>query len=92
MFGMSEEVDVHIGTLSKAAGAHGGFVACSAALKSLLLNKGRPYMFSTALAVPVVAAALAAVRVNEQVQRSTSLSHLGCCYACSYAAPLCAPL
>ena len=68
MFGVSEEIDVHIGTLSKAVGAHGGFVACSAALKSLLLNKGRPYVFSTALTIPVVAAALAAVRVNEQVQ------------------------
>lgn len=92
MFGMSDEVDVHIGTLSKAAGAHGGFVACSAALKSLLLNRGRPYVFSTALTVPVVAAALAAVRVNEQVRCSTNLSHFDCCYACSHAVASCAPL
>ena len=70
MFGVSEEVDIHIGTLSKAVGAHGGFVACRTDLKSLLLNKGRPYIFSTALAVPVVAAALTAIRVNEQVRHT----------------------
>ena len=67
MFGVEEEVDIHIGTLSKAVGAHGGFVACRAALKSFLLNRGRSYIFSTSLTVPVVAAALAAIRLNEQV-------------------------
>jgi len=76
MFGVADEVDVHIGTLSKAVGAHGGFVACGADLKSLLLNKGRPYIFSTAMAVPVAAAALAAVRVNEQVHHCYAQSHI----------------
>ncbi len=66
-FGVAGEVDVHIGTLSKGVGAHGGFVACRAELKTLLLNKGRPYVFSTALPAPVVAAAIAALQVNEQV-------------------------
>ena len=66
-FGVADEVDVHIGTLSKALGAHGGFVACRADLKTLLLNKGRPYIFSTATPTPVVAAAIAALQVNEQV-------------------------
>ncbi|EIE22204.1 PLP-dependent transferase [Coccomyxa subellipsoidea C-169] len=65
-FGVGEEVDLHIGTLSKAVGAHGGFVACQADLKSLLINKGRSYIFSTALPAPVVAAAIAALQVNEQ--------------------------
>ena len=88
MFGVSEEVDVHIGTLSKAVGAHGGFVACSAALKSLLLNKGRPYVFSTALTVPVVAAALAAVRVNEQVQSQSYVFIQACHATVSLACPL----
>ena len=64
MFGVEEEVDIHIGTLSKAVGAHGGFVACRAALKSFLLNRGRSYIFSTSLTVPVVAAALAAIRLK----------------------------
>lgn len=66
-FGVSGEVDVHIGTLSKAVGAHGGFVACQADLKTLLLNRGRPYIFSTASAAPVLAAAIAALQVSEQV-------------------------
>ena len=67
MFGVEEEVDIHIGTLSKAVGVHGGFVACRAAVKSFLLNRGRSYIFSTSLTVPVVAAALAAIQLNEQV-------------------------
>lgn len=73
MFGVAGEIDIHIGTLSKAVGAHGGFVACRADLKCLLLNKGRSYIFSTALAVPVVAAAIAALKVNEQVLRTAFL-------------------
>lgn len=49
--------------MSKAVGALGGFVACSSQLRALLLNKGRPVVFSTALPVPVVAAAAAALDV-----------------------------
>lgn len=57
------DIDVHTGTLSKAVGALGGFVACRSELRALLLNRGRSVVFSTALPVPVVAAAAAAVRV-----------------------------
>ena len=59
----SSEIDVHVGTLSKAFGAHGGFVACSSRVRSLLANSGRPFAFSTALPAPAVAAALAALEV-----------------------------
>lgn len=51
------------GTLSKAVGALGGFVACSSSLRALLLNRGRSVVFSTALPVPVVVAAQAAIEV-----------------------------
>lgn len=61
--GVSAQVDVHVGTLSKAFGAHGGFVACDASLKHLLLSRGRPGVYSTALPLPAVAAAAAALRV-----------------------------
>ncbi len=61
--GVADQVDVHIGTLSKAAGAHGGFVACRSDLRALLVTRGRPGVFSTALPAPVVAAASAALRV-----------------------------
>lgn len=61
--GLCDAVDVHIGTLSKAFGAQGGFVACTHKVKKLMVNAGRAYMFSTALPVPVVAAAIAALQV-----------------------------
>lgn len=56
----------HLGShpfCSKAAGCLGGFVACSRTWKDLLVNRGRAQVFSTALPVPVVAAAHAALRV-----------------------------
>lgn len=59
-----------MGTFSKAFGGHGGFVAGGAQLKRFLMNRGRPYVFSTALPAPVVAAAHAALRVAEQVRCS----------------------
>lgn len=61
--GVSADVDVHVGTLSKAAGSHGGFVACSSRMRAALVNHGRPFVFSTSLPVPVVAGALAAIRI-----------------------------
>lgn len=67
MFGVADEVDIHIGTLSKGFGSHGGFVAGSSILKSFLMNKGRSYVFSTALPLPAVAAAEAAIHVCRQV-------------------------
>ena len=54
---------MHVGTLSKAVGSHGGFVSGSVALKRLLLSRGRAGIYSTALPAPSVAAASAALRV-----------------------------
>jgi 8-amino-7-oxononanoate synthase len=62
--GVGDAVDVHVGTLSKAFGCQGGFAACSRDVRTWLLNEGRPYVFSTALPLPVVAAARAALRVR----------------------------
>ncbi|GLI60844.1 hypothetical protein VaNZ11_003055 [Volvox africanus] len=64
--GVAHEVDLHIGTLSKAFGALGGFVACSHSFKQLLLNRGRAFVYSTSLPVPVVEAAGAALRVSQR--------------------------
>jgi 7-keto-8-aminopelargonate synthetase-like enzyme len=58
------DVDVvRIGTLSKALGALGGFVAASRDVIDLLVNAARPFIFSTALSPPDAAAALAALRI-----------------------------
>lgn len=79
MLGVESAVDLHIGTLSKAFGCLGGFVACSSRWKDLLVNRGRSQVFSTALPVPVVAAAHAALKVAaEEPWRRTrvwDLSH-----------------
>eukprot|EP00850_Spirogloea_muscicola_P016417 SM000133S26783 [mRNA] locus=s133:18397:21403:- [translate_table: standard] len=55
--GVAAEVDLHVGTLSKALGCHGGFIACSHKWKSWLASHGRAFVYSTALPVPVAAAA-----------------------------------
>jgi 8-amino-7-oxononanoate synthase len=55
--------DVLIGTLGKAFGAAGGFVAGPEALRSYLLNRARTFVFTTAAPPPIAAAAGAALRV-----------------------------
>jgi 8-amino-7-oxononanoate synthase len=54
---------VRVGTLSKTLGALGGFVAASRDVVDLLINRARPYIFSTALSPADAAAALAALEV-----------------------------
>ena len=60
-FDLNQEVDIQIGTLSKALASEGGFVVGSQDLIDLLRNRARSFIYSTALAPPVVAASLAAV-------------------------------
>ena len=55
--GLADRVDVQLGTLSKALGAQGGFVAGDEALIEHLLNVARAFVFSTGLAPPAAAAA-----------------------------------
>ena len=56
-------VDLQVGTLGKALGVFGAYAAGDSALIDLLLNRARSFIFTTALPVPVVAAARAALRV-----------------------------
>jgi 7-keto-8-aminopelargonate synthetase-like enzyme len=58
--------DVLIGTLGKALGGAGAFVAGSHALRLLLWNRARSFVFSTGVSVPNAALALAAVRLLER--------------------------
>jgi glycine C-acetyltransferase len=64
-FGMHGRVDVQVGTLSKAIGALGGYVAGSRALIEFLYHRARPFLFSTSHPPAVAAACLAAIEVLE---------------------------
>ena len=64
-FNLYGRVDIQLGTLSKALGVVGGYIAGSAALKDWLINRGRPYLFSTAHPPMVAAALIAALDIME---------------------------
>ncbi len=65
-FGMHGRVDIQVGTLSKAVGALGGYVAGSRTLVEFLYHRARPFLFSTSHPPAVAAACLAALDVLEQ--------------------------
>jgi 8-amino-7-oxononanoate synthase len=67
---------LRVGTLSKALGAQGGFVVGARRYVDLLVNRARPAIFSTALAPPVAAAALAAVRLVQSVEGEALVARL----------------
>ncbi|HLC35935.1 MAG TPA: glycine C-acetyltransferase [Anaerolineales bacterium] len=64
-FGLHGQVDVEVGTLSKAFGVVGGVVAGSPSLADWLRQRGRPFLFSSAMTIPDVAACLAAIDLLE---------------------------
>jgi glycine C-acetyltransferase len=64
-FGMHGRVDVQVGTLSKAIGALGGYVAGTKALIDFLYHRARPFLFSTSHPPSVTATCIAALDVLE---------------------------
>jgi glycine C-acetyltransferase len=62
-FGMHGRVDIQVGTLSKAIGALGGYVAGSRDLIEFLYHRARPFLFSTSHPPAVAAACIAALEV-----------------------------
>lgn len=62
-FGLHGRVHVQVGTLSKAIGVLGGYVACGQSLRDLLVQRGRPFLFSTSHPPAVAAACIAAIHV-----------------------------
>jgi glycine C-acetyltransferase len=65
-FGLHGKVDVEIGTMSKAFGVVGGIVAGKQEIIDWLKQRGRPFLFSSAMTVPDAAACLAAVDLLEE--------------------------
>lgn len=64
-FGLHGRVDVEVGTMSKAFGVVGGYIAGSGLLVEWLRQRARPFLFSSAVTPPDVAACIAAVEVLE---------------------------
>jgi glycine C-acetyltransferase len=62
-FNLHGRVDIQVGTLSKAIGSLGGYVAGSRALIEFLYHRARPFLFSTSHPPSVAAACIAAVDV-----------------------------
>ncbi len=65
-FGLHGKVDVEVGTMSKAFGVVGGVVAGDAKIIEWLRQRGRPFLFSSAVTAPDAAACLAAVDLLEE--------------------------
>lgn len=60
---VSDRIDIHMGTLGKALGAAGGYICGSMALRALLINRARSFIFSTAPCPAAAAAANAALTI-----------------------------
>jgi glycine C-acetyltransferase len=65
-FGLHGRVDIEVGTLSKAFGVVGGMVAGKQVVIDWLRQRGRPFLFSSAMTVPDTAACLEAVAILEE--------------------------
>jgi len=65
-FGLHGKVDIEVGTMSKAFGVMGGVVAGDKVIVEWLRQRGRPFLFSSAMTVPDTAACLAAVDLLEE--------------------------
>ena len=65
-FGMHGRVDVEVGTMSKAFGVVGGYIAGKKEIVEWLRQRGRPFLFSSAVPAADIAACLAAVDILEE--------------------------
>ncbi len=65
-YGVHDKIDIQLGTLSKAVGVMGGYIAGSASLIDWLTQRARPFLFSTAQPPAAAGAILAAIDLMEQ--------------------------
>jgi glycine C-acetyltransferase len=70
-FGLHGQVDFIIGTLSKAVGVVGGYVAGSKAMREWMLHRGRPLLFSTAMTPASVAAIIESIHILSETTEFT---------------------
>ncbi len=74
--GLAGHVEIQMGTLGKALGAAGGFIAGSRQLIELLVNRARSFIFSTAPVPAAAAAATAAIRLIQTAEGETLRTRL----------------
>ena len=63
---LENQVDISMGTLSKALGVYGGFIACSTPLRDWFINRARSFIYSTALPPTIARAAAEALSILEK--------------------------
>jgi glycine C-acetyltransferase/8-amino-7-oxononanoate synthase len=61
--GLTNEVDLMVGTLGKSLGAYGAYAACDTQMARFLINSSRSFIYSTAPSPPIVAAAAEALEL-----------------------------
>jgi 8-amino-7-oxononanoate synthase len=76
-FGLRDEIDISMGTLSKALASEGGFIAGKRSLIDYLINTSRSFIFSTALSPATIAVSLKALDIirTEPERRNTLLAN-----------------
>lgn len=65
-YGLMQSVNVSMGTLSKALGGYGGFIAGSAALCQLVVNRARAFIYTTGLPPAIIGGALGALQIIQE--------------------------
>ncbi|MCM8782526.1 MAG: 8-amino-7-oxononanoate synthase, partial [Candidatus Omnitrophica bacterium] len=65
-FGLKGEIDIEMGTLSKALGCFGGYVCGKKKLIEYLINKSRPFIYTTALPPSILASGVVAIDILEK--------------------------
>jgi len=61
--GVAGQIEIQMGTLGKAIGSHGAYIAGSSALRNFLINRARSFIFSTSPPAPVAAASRKAIEI-----------------------------
>ena len=75
-FGVSDRIEVQMGTLGKALGTAGGYISGGRVLKDYLVNKARSFIFSTAPPPAVSASASAAIDLVRSAEGAKRLDQL----------------